>query len=139
MNDDQHSWTYELYDVVVCKETQEEKTVHASEKGRFMYKYCPELSRQNRTIDSILQHKVLTCYWSKKPEAFSQLFLRKSGKSWHQNFEELWKLNSLKKSFKYLKHGKDRITWLWLCNVLFNYDISDLSHVMTEQSRVNTL
>ena len=36
MKDDQHSWTYELYDVVVCKETQEEKTVHASEKGRFM-------------------------------------------------------------------------------------------------------
>ena len=68
MNDDQHSWTYELYDVVFCKETQEEKTVHASEKGRFMYKYCPELSRQNWTIDSILQHKVLTCYWSKKPE-----------------------------------------------------------------------
>lgn len=30
MNDDQHSWTYELYDVVVCKETQEEKIVHAS-------------------------------------------------------------------------------------------------------------
>lgn len=68
MNDDQHGWTYELYDVVVCKETQEEKTVHAPEKGRFMHKYCPELSRQNRTIDSILQHKVLTCYWSKNPE-----------------------------------------------------------------------
>lgn len=68
MNDDQHGWTYELYDVVVCKETQEEKTVHAPEKGRFMHKYCPELSRQNRTIDSILHHKVLTCYWSKNPE-----------------------------------------------------------------------
>lgn len=68
MNDDQHGWTYELYDVVVCKETQEEKTVHAPEKGRFVHKYCPELSRQNRTIDSILQHKVLTCYWSKNPE-----------------------------------------------------------------------
>ena len=68
MNDDQHGWTYELYDVVVCKETQEEKTVHAPEKGRFMHKYCPELSHQNRTIDSILQHKVLTCYWSKNPE-----------------------------------------------------------------------
>ena len=68
MNDDQHGWTYELYDVVVCKETQEEKTVHTPEKGRFMHKYCPELSRQNRTIDSILQHKVLTCYWSKNPE-----------------------------------------------------------------------
>ena len=68
MNDDQHGWTYELYDVVVCKETQEEKTVHAPEKGRFMHKYCPELSRQNRTIVSILQHKVLTCYWSKNPE-----------------------------------------------------------------------
>ena len=57
MNDDQHSWTYELYDVVFCKETQEEKTVHASEKGRFMYKYCPELSRQNRTIDSYYKTK----------------------------------------------------------------------------------
>lgn len=33
MNDDQHGWTYELYDVVFCKETQEEKTVHAPKKA----------------------------------------------------------------------------------------------------------
>ena len=46
----------------------------------------------------------------KKAEAFSQLFVRKSEKCWHQNIEELWKLNSLKKSFKYLEHAKDRIT-----------------------------
>lgn len=55
MNDDQHSWTYELYDVVVSKETQEEKTVYASEKGRFMYKYCPELSRQNNWFNTTTQ------------------------------------------------------------------------------------
>ena len=61
-------------------------------------------------------------------------------KKWKILTSKLWKLNSLKKSFNYLKHLKDRITWLWLCNVLFNDDISRLSHVMTEQiSRVNIL
>ena len=87
MNDDQHGWTYELYDVVVCKETQEEKTVHAPEKGRFMHKYCPELSRQNRTIDSILQHKVLTCYWSKTLKRHSTF----PEKKWKILTSKLWR------------------------------------------------
>ena len=57
------------------------KTDCASEKGRFIYKYCPELI-PNRTINSILQHKLLTSYRTeiKKAEAFSQLFLGKSEK-----------------------------------------------------------